>query len=880
MVLTMMPMMAFGNEGDPNLTADENVEKPNDVFDVEPVKDVKYDLLLNMLGDPAEYGVTNGEEMIYVGSGDKLIFNGDISKWYVAFNVINAETEDDARFVPESEHTRYRTYIGDQDDFVIEACEKSVSGGWEEISVLPEANIFSLSYIGARRGYSPVFEISIKPDKQQDARAAMEKYNYRVRYRGEDPYLMNGEPDNKVFVELCWDEISNSFDIDASWNDEIGDEVTGNTMHLRKINASIAFKLHIRPGVLWCAAKKIIFDKNAFIYIKNEPDKLKFLACKNGNWKALTEETSPFTVSWDQSSEQYTITYAHPERDLYGPEYIMGYGEEKINIIGKINSKYNCNVTTENVNLNNSISLITKKLTRYADSIEDSGIVDATTTDPTESEINTTEVVFSQNASGSASELTVKTNDANVTMGGGLVDNLKSANQTNDVSFLVRDVQEEPYYLTDAQKNAVSSLDKALDFRVQSKDGTQDSAIDFGADGYAKISIPCGETNPAVFYINDKGQKEEIPCTCENGAVTFTAKHFSVYGIGKSTGGSSSSGSGGSGFVPPASQDNVTNSGTTGTDNAATSADISASVSADGKASAEVSQATADKIVDKAAANQSAEVIIDAATDRGKADAATVTLPVDTLQKLVEKTDAEITVKTDCGTVTMDQKTAETIAKEAAASQVAIIIEKTRDEKAKMEFELKVVSGGKVIGTFDGGRVRVTVKLNQTLAALKDTKLTCVYIDDNGIYTKVGGKKNSDGTYTFATTHFSSYAVMAEADADQIIDEQTIETVKNTKLAARSKIVKLKNGKKAIKVYWYAKESGRTDFDGYEVYRSTKKNKGYGKKPFFTTKKTSYTNSKKLKKGIRYYYKVRGYKVIGDEKIYTPYSLKAIRTAK
>ena len=107
-----------------------------------------------------------------------------------------------------------------------------------------------------------------------------------------------------------------------------------------------------------------------------------------------------------------------------------------------------------------------------------------------------------------------------------------------------------------------------------------------------------------------------------------------------------------------------------------------------------------------------------------------------------------------------------------------------------------------------------------------------------------------------------------------------IEAVKSFKLVARSANAKAPSGKKAIKVTWFAKDGSELNFDGYEIYRSTKKNSGYGTMPIYkTTKSLQYFNTS-AKKGTRYYYKVRGYKMIGGEKVYTQYSLKAIRTAK
>ena len=106
-----------------------------------------------------------------------------------------------------------------------------------------------------------------------------------------------------------------------------------------------------------------------------------------------------------------------------------------------------------------------------------------------------------------------------------------------------------------------------------------------------------------------------------------------------------------------------------------------------------------------------------------------------------------------------------------------------------------------------------------------------------------------------------------------------IEAVKNTRLVARSMYAKAPSGKKSIKVYWFNRDGSELNFDGYEVYRSLKKDSGYGTKPIFKTTKARYYNTA-IKKGTKYYYKVRAYKVINGEKVYTQYSLKAWRTAK
>lgn len=93
--------------------------------------------------------------------------------------------------------------------------------------------------------------------------------------------------------------------------------------------------------------------------------------------------------------------------------------------------------------------------------------------------------------------------------------------------------------------------------------------------------------------------------------------------------------------------------------------------------------------------------------------------------------------------------------------------------------------------------------------------------------------------------------------------EKLIAGVKNTKIIY-PKAVKYKKG---IKVTW--KKTSGYKMDGYQVWRSTKKTSGFKK---MTEKRTcSYYNTKSLKKGVTYYYKIRGYRMIEGKRYYTAY---------
>ena len=100
--------------------------------------------------------------------------------------------------------------------------------------------------------------------------------------------------------------------------------------------------------------------------------------------------------------------------------------------------------------------------------------------------------------------------------------------------------------------------------------------------------------------------------------------------------------------------------------------------------------------------------------------------------------------------------------------------------------------------------------------------------------------------------------------ADDVIGD----FVEKLEIAEYDCTVKAKSSKKSIKLTWDA-----CDAEGvkYQVYRSTKSGSGY--KLVKTTDKTSFTTTS-VKKGTKYYFKVRAVKEIGGEKYYGHYSNK------
>ena len=149
---------------------------------------------------------------------------------------------------------------------------------------------------------------------------------------------------------------------------------------------------------------------------------------------------------------------------------------------------------------------------------------------------------------------------------------------------------------------------------------------------------------------------------------------------------------------------------------------------------------------------------------------------------------------------------------------------------------------------------------------------------------KILDKANADIKNAKTEAEVKAIEEAAQAEIDKILTTEekaivaALDNVEKRDFETKSKVITRKSGKKVIRLTWTAPDG--VDVDGYEIFRSTKKNSGFGTKPYFETTSTSYTNTKNLKPGKIYYYKVRAFVVINGERVYTDYSLQAFRTIK
>lgn len=112
---------------------------------------------------------------------------------------------------------------------------------------------------------------------------------------------------------------------------------------------------------------------------------------------------------------------------------------------------------------------------------------------------------------------------------------------------------------------------------------------------------------------------------------------------------------------------------------------------------------------------------------------------------------------------------------------------------------------------------------------------------------------------------------ITELSRELEVKNQALE-LKSTVITASSKFGK-SSGKRYIQVSW--KASQKVSGMKYQIWKSSKSGSDY--KKMLSTSKTTYKNTSGLTKGRTYYYKVRGYKVIGGKYYYTNWSNKVYR---
>ena len=266
-------------------------------------------------------------------------------------------------------------------------------------------------------------------------------------------------------------------------------------------------------------------------------------------------------------------------------------------------------------------------------------------------------------------------------------------------------------------------------------------------------------------------------------------------------------------------------------------------------------------------------------------DSMNVKLDADLVKNIINKVNAEIAIETPVGNLKLDKKALEAIRKQIGdADQLTfkLNVEEVRDYSKIIGdtgyvISLELLAGKKKIKDFGDGKAEIKLEITNNLLG---RELVALYIGEKGKIEKFDGKtviekftdengKESEVKYfTFETSHFSVYALAEKAEVDAYEKTQkTITGVKKTSV----KLTAASTAKKKAKLTW--KKSKGYKADAYEVYRATSKNGKYVK--VFTTKRAaalSYTGSKNLKSGKKYYFKVRGVRTIDGKKYYTKWS--------
>ena len=185
-----------------------------------------------------------------------------------------------------------------------------------------------------------------------------------------------------------------------------------------------------------------------------------------------------------------------------------------------------------------------------------------------------------------------------------------------------------------------------------------------------------------------------------------------------------------------------------------------------GTAAVAISVSDMNDAIAKAKENESTVITI-APEISGTAKKATINLPSESLMKAAEQTNADITVNTPVGSVTLPNSVLQSIAAQASDSTVTVSLAAVdpatltaEQQKAIGEmsiYDISILSGNKNVSSFGGGSI--IISLPYTLKDGEEASgVTVWYMDEAGRLHEIETSYSS-GYATFVTTHLSYYLV-------------------------------------------------------------------------------------------------------------------------
>lgn len=483
----------------------------------EPVKSgTKYSLTLEMLIDPVAFSGYSGktDRMKPFGQGKTLQFNSYLTEWETCFFVRNESTGYDGRWKPVAGRQEVRTYIGDDSSFTVQAAKEG-SSRWQSVGSSDAPEVFTIECEGYIKGYAPVYKVKYDAALDQST-GATNAYSYRLIYTGDDPYLDAGGS-RTISLERV-DDSQTGWELSFREYED-GEYNFSNSRHFDLAGEVHYMKFVLNPSMLQSVVDKKIYGDSSYIFIRGEQEASNLKVCTLDG-KEIPAGESPLDISWDAGTSSYRVEYAYPDRDIYGPEYIIKYTGDYNSLI----NSYTGNPEGTDNNLSNFCGIWTSKVTFY---IEEEDIIEneVTQTDEidatTDDDVNATEVVIDENILENEN-CKIETNQGTVTFEGEACENM----QEQDVSFEIRDVLEDDFGLTDEQKESLDGSAAAVDMSLE--DAVTGEGISFGS-GTAEISLACDDPQAAVVYVDDSGNETPVESSYSGGDISFEAEHFSLY---------------------------------------------------------------------------------------------------------------------------------------------------------------------------------------------------------------------------------------------------------------------------------------------------------------------------------------------------------------